>query len=309
MTKSSSPSLYTPRHWLTWAGLGLLWLLCRLPFPVLLGLGRLLGRAMYHLIPRRRHIARVNIGLCFPERSAAQQQDLLYRHFEAMGIMVFELGLSWWGSSQRLRALTRIEGLEHLETALAAGQGVLLLGAHYTTLEISGHLISLCTSHPIQSMYRPHENLVINHIMARGRVRCLEKLIPRDDIRGLLKALKANRIVWYAPDQAYEGKGFALVPFFGVDAPTNTGTPRIARLSGTQVLPFVSHRLPGSHGYQLKILPALDNFPGDDEVADTARIQRLFEAQIREYPEQYFWLHRRFKRKRGADADVYRQDC
>lgn len=272
---------------------------------MLLALSRPLGRLLLIAIPRRRHVAQTNLDLCFPELSPANRRQILRQHFESMAMMLFELGLSWWSSHEKLGKLVHIDGLEHLDTALAQGKGALLLGAHYTTLEISGRLLTLSTQHPIQSMYRPHENPVLNHVMTRGREDSLDAIIPRDDIRSLLRALKQNKVVWYAPDQAYEGKGHALVPFFGVDAPTNTGTSRIAKLSGTKVLPFVSHRLPGDQGYQLKILPALEAFPSDDEVTDTARLQQIFEQQIREYPAQYFWVHRRFKRKRDRRANVY----
>lgn len=306
-TPNSQPnrSLYSPRHWPLWLGLGLLWLLCQLPYPLLVSLSRPLGRLLLMVIPRRRHIAQTNLERCFAALSPEKRKQILRQHFESMAMMLFELGLSWWGSQAKLGKLVRIDGLEHLDAALAHGKGALLLGAHYTTLEISGRLLTLSTQHPIQSMYRPHEHPLLNHVMTRGREACLDAIIPRDDIRSLLRALKQNKVVWYAPDQAYEGKGHALVPFFGIDAPTNTGTSRIAKLSGTRVLPFVSHRLPGAQGYQLKILPALDDFPSDDEVADTARLQQIFEAQIRAFPEQYFWVHRRFKRKRDKHANIY----
>jgi len=306
--QTTSPTLpIAPKHWPLWLGLGLLRLLNLLPFRWQLKLGRLLGRLMYRLAGSRRHVAATNLRLCFPELSDEERQQLLREHFHSMGIMVFELGLSWWASDKRLAALTEIEGLELLEQAMAQGKGALLLGAHYTTLDISGHLLATQTQLPIRSMYRPHENPVIEHVMRRGRESYLDSLIPRDDIRGLIRTLKQNKVVWYAPDQAYQGKGSALVPFFGIPAATNTGTSRIAKMSKTAVIPFISVRKADGSGYQLKLLPPLENFPSDDEIADATRIHHVFEEQIRKNKAQYFWVHKRFKLKWQSGEDVYKK--
>ncbi len=296
-----------PKHWPIWLGLALLRLLNTLPFRLQLKLGKQLGNFLFHVAATRRQVAATNIRLCFPELSDDEKATILRQHFHSMGIMLFELGLSWWGSDKRLTALTEIEGLEHLENAIADGNGALLLGAHYTTLDISGHLLATQTDLSIRSMYRPHENPVIEYVMRRGRERYLESLIPRNDIRGLIRSLRQNKAVWYAPDQHYEGKGSALVPFFGIPTPTNTGTSRIAKMSKTAVIPFISVRKEDGRGYTLKLLPALDNFPTDDEVADATRIHQLFETQIRNNKAQYFWVHKRFKRKHVAGEDPYKK--
>ncbi len=296
-----------PKHWPIWLGLALLRLLNMLPFRMQLMLGKQLGNLLFRVAAARRHVAATNIKLCFPELSDDERATLLRKHFHSMGIMLFELGLSWWGRNQRLAALTEIEGLEHLEKAIAAGGGALLLGAHYTTLDISGHLLATQTDLTIRSMYRPHENPVIEYVMRRGRESYLDSLIPRDDIRGLIRSLRQNKVVWYAPDQHYEGKGSALVPFFGIPAATNTATSRIAKMGKTVVIPFSSVRKEDGSGYTLKLLPALDNFPTDDEVADATRIHHIFEAQIRHNAAQYFWVHKRFKRKRIGGEDPYKK--
>lgn len=283
-----------------WCGIGLLWLVTRLPYRWLLPIGAMTGRVLHFLAPRRRRIARVNIRLCFPELDEHQQRDLVRRHFETMGIMLMETGLSWWSKPQRLCPLSQIEGLEHLEAALARGRGVMLLGAHYTTLEISGPLLSCHVRQPVDSFYRQHENPVIEYVMRRGRERHLNSIVPRDSIRDLLRSLKQNHIIWYAPDQAYQGKGSALVPFFGVAASSNTGTSRIIKMSGAALLPYHSMRLPQG-GYRLRISAPLENFPSGDDIADTLRIHRIIEDNIRQCPEQYFWLHRRFKRRHAPD--------
>ncbi len=301
-----NPPLH-PKHWPLWLGLGLLRLLNTLPFRLQLKLGELLGGVLFRFANARRHVAEVNLKLCFPELSEQERATLLREHFNAMGIMLFELGLSWWGSDKRLAALTEIDGLEHLDNAIKEGRGALLLGAHYTTLDISGHLLATQTNLTIRSMYRPHENPVIEYVMRRGRESYLDSLIARDDIRGLIRTLKQNKVVWYAPDQQYEGKGSALVPFFGIPVATNIGTSRIAKMSKTAVIPFVSVRKDDGSGYHLKLLPPLENFPSGDEIADATRIHQIFEAQIRENRAQYFWVHKRFKRKHTKEPDIYKE--
>ena len=294
-----------PQHWPLWLALGLLRLLSLLPFRSLLVMGSLVGGLMYRFARSRRRVAATNLKLCFPELSESERQVLLKEHFQSMGIMLFELALSWWGSDKRLASLTEIEGLDHLDTAVNKGNGALLLGAHYTTLDISGHLLATQTQLAIRSMYRPHENPVIEHVMRNGRESYLDSLIPRDDIRGLIRTLKQNKVVWYAPDQQYEGKGSQLVPFFGIEAPTNTGTSRIAKMSKTAVIPFVSVRKADGSGYKLSLQPALEGFPTTDEMADATRIHQVFEEQIRLNKAQYFWVHKRFKRKWIEGKDPY----
>ncbi len=303
---STRPPL-APQHWPLWLALALLRLLNLLPFRLQLFLGKILGSLLLRISSARRHVAKTNIKLCFPELSDVERAVILHEHFHSMGIMLFELGLSWWSSDKRLAKLTEIEGLEHLDAAIERGKGALLLGAHYTTLDISGHLLATQTNIAIRSMYRQHENPVIEYVMRNGRESYLDSLIPRDDIRGLLRTLKQNKVVWYAPDQQYEGKGSALVPFFGIEAPTNTGTSRIAKMSKTAVIPFISIRKADGSGYSVKLLPPLENFPTDDEIADATRVNHVFEEHIRKNKAQYFWVHKRFKRKRIPGEDVYKR--
>jgi len=306
--KSSRDTLpLAPKYWPVWLGLGVLRLLNLLPYRWQLSLGKGLGGLLRRVAKSRRHVVETNLRLCFPELDEAAREQLLRKHFESMGIMFFELGLGWWASHGRLKKLTTVEGLENLESALETGRGALLLGAHYTTMDISGRLLATQTHIPLRCMYRPHENPVLDYVIRRGRESYLDKSIPRDDIRGLVRTLRENKVVWYASDQAYQGKGYAMVPFFGVPAATNTGTSRIAKMSKTKVLPFVSIRQEDGSGYLLKILPPLEDFPSNDEVADATRIHQLMEAQIRQHPAQYFWVHRRFKLKRSREKDVYSQ--
>ena len=211
--------------------------------------------------------------------------------------------MSWWGGEQPLRKLAHLEGLEHLHRALQQGKGVILLSAHFTTLEIGGRLLSMQA--PFHVMYRPHKNAAFEATLQTARSRHFEKAIPRGDLRGMLKSLRENTPVWYAPDQDYGREQSVFVPFFGISTATITGTSRLARISKAAVVPFFQTRLPGTQGYQLTLYPALKDFPGDSIEADTARINTLIEARVREQPDQYLWAHRRFKTRPEGEAGVY----
>lgn len=296
--------LLAPKYWPTWLGLALLRALTPLPYRVLMALGRTLGTFVRFLPLNFVRVARRNLQLCLPDLSAAEREKLLLRNFQSVGMGLFETALSWWGSYPRLRRLTQVEGMENLEAALKRGKGAILLSAHFTTLEMSGAALAVRT--PINIMYRPTRNAVMAHFLARNRARRTRRAIRRDDVRTLVTALKANEPVWYAPDQSYRNKGAEMVPFFSIPAATNTATSRLAKLTGAAVIPYFPERLPQGRGYLMRILPALENFPGDSPIEDALRFNRLIEEQIRRVPDQYLWLHRRFKGL-GADyPDYYR---
>lgn len=290
-------SIASPRYWPTWMGLLLLWLTAKfLPYAAAVWLGRQMGRLGYKLAARRRHIAEVNLALCFPDMEDAQRDQLVMRHFESLGIGLLMTGFAWWSSDKKLQHLLHIEGLEHLEACLNQGRGAILLGSHFTDLELSGRLFILC--HPTAVMYRRHENPVIEWAFSRNRQRNFIAAIPREDIRQTIRTLKKNHPVWYAPDQSFIGPNSTLVPFFGVTASTNTGTSRLAKISKAPVLMFNCYRLPNSQGFRLIFQPPLENFPSKDLQADAARINGLIEEAVRNAPEQYLWTHRRFKKRK-----------
>lgn len=295
-------ALLAPHYWPTWIGLGLLRLFEPLPFALLVRLGAALGMLVRFLPVRFTRIARRNLELCFPEKTAKERERIYAAHFRNLGIALFETAMSWWSGDERIRRLTRMEGMEQLERALLAGHGAILLSAHFTTLEIGARAIT--SRMPVNIMYRPSRNAVLARFLTRERSKRSKRAIARDDIRALVSALGANEPVWYAPDQSYRKKGAQMVPFFGIPAATNTATSRLARMTGAAVLPYFVERLPGSVGYRVTIHPQLENFPSDDPVADAAQFNALIEAQVRRVPDQYLWIHRRFKGL-GADYPDY----
>ena len=300
-TPQSYPPPLSPRTWPLWPVVGLAWGLTRLPFRWQRWLGRGIGHLFYALGRERRHITRVNIDLCFPELSAAEREALVKAHFTSAGMGALETVSGWWAADRRFAGLYTLEGLEHLDAALAQGHGVLLVSAHFTHLEFCARILSL--HRRFAAMYRPNRNQVLDYLFKRNRNYHTLGAIERNDIKGLLRSLKNNQPVWYAPDQAGRGKQFTLAPFFGLPAATQTATHRIAKVSGAPVLPFFGRRTPDGH-YVLTIHPPLENFPGADSDQDAARINAVMEEAIRLAPEQYFWSHRRFKGRPGL-ADPY----
>ncbi len=303
MTKSISR--FAPRYWPTWIGLSLLRLLEPLPYRLQALLGRCLGRLIYILPSGFKRIARRNLELCYPDMDIGERDKLLAAHFRSLGLGLFETSITWWSPAERMLALTEVEGLEHLDAVLAQGRGAILLSAHFTTLEIGARAI--CARRPTSIMYRPTKNPVLERFLQSNRGRHAKRAIPRDDIRTLISALKAGEIVWYAPDQAYRKKGAEMVPFFGIPAATNTATSRLARMTGAAVLPYFPERLPDNKGYRMVIQPALDDFPSDEPAADALRFNHLIEAQIRHVPDQYLWIHRRFKGTSVDYPDYYQK--
>ncbi|MGC3981615.1 MAG: LpxL/LpxP family Kdo(2)-lipid IV(A) lauroyl/palmitoleoyl acyltransferase [Steroidobacteraceae bacterium] len=299
-----SPRLFAPRYWPTWMGLGLLRILAPLPLPILLWLGKWLGRVVRYLPVGFVRIARRNLELCLPELTTAQRERLLREHFESIGIALFETALAWWASDQRIQQLTDVAGLEHLAAAQAHGKGVILLSAHFTTLEIGAR--ALAARMPLNVMYRPTNNEVMGRFLSNNRALRTRRAIRRDDVRTLVTALKANEPVWYAPDQSYRNKGAQMVPLFGIPCATNTATSRLAKMTGAAVLPYFPERLPNGR-YRMIILPPLAGFPSDDSIADATRFHQLIEDHVRKVPAQYLWIHRRFKGLSEDYPDYYRK--
>jgi KDO2-lipid IV(A) lauroyltransferase len=295
--------LLYPRYWSTWLALGTLRIIEPMPYPFLMWLGRQIGNVAARLPLRFVRIARRNLELCFPELSLREREQLLRDHFRSVGMSIFETAISWWSPDARIQRLVQLEGGEHLDAALARGRGAILLSAHFTPLEIGGR--ALCILLPTNIMYRPTRNAVLERFLMLNRGRRAKRAIPRDDVRTLVSALKANEPVWYAPDQSYRKKGAEMVPFFGIPAATNTATSRLARMTGAAVLPYFPERLPNGRGYRMVIHPALEDFPSKDAQADARRFNEIVEAQVRRVPEQYLWLHRRFKGITDDYPDYY----
>ena len=297
-------TLLAPRHWPAWLGVGVIRLVARLPYRVLMALGRALGRLIQHVPSARRPVAETNIALCFPGLDATAQAALVDAHLRDLGLMLMEFALGWLGSERAIaRVPVTIEGLEHLEAVRAQGRGVLLVGGHFSHLELCARLVSRRIG--IAGMYRRMDSAVFEWVVLRARLGYADAMFDKDDIRGTVKYLRAGGTLWYAPDQDMRSKDNVFVPFFGVPAATITATHHLARLSGAAVIPFFHRRLPGGQGYVLRLGAPLDDFPGASATDDTARINACIEQMVREAPEQYLWVHKRFKTRPPGLPPVY----
>lgn len=300
----NSPSMYAPKYWALWGGLGIIRLMILLPFTFNMWLGNGIGRLFYRFAHKRRHIAEINLQICFPDETPEWRENLARKHFESLGKSLFEMPMSWWSSDKKLLPLREIQGIENLQKAKAEGKGVLMLSAHFTSLEIGGRL--LVGDVPFGVMYRKHKNPVIEAMIGGSRDRITEIAISRDNVRALIRRLRSGGIVWYAPDQNSQRKTGLFIDFFGFPASTSSATARLAKMTGAAVVPFKSVRRDDDSGYDLRIEPALTDYPCGDLEQDTQRVNDVIETWVRETPEQYLWVHRRFRtRPQRSDKSPY----
>lgn len=307
-TDASQPltRFWQPRHWPLWLGLGLLRLTSLLPLQAQLAVGRGLGWLGYWFVPARRRIAARNLALCFPERSAAERNVLLRQHFASLGMTVIEHGLAWWCSDERVRARVDVHGAEHLLDAVATGRGVVLLTGHFGAQEFTGRIFRLLLP-GVGALYRPNRNPFVDELLRRIRTRSATEMVPKQSMRRMIRLLRQGTPVWYAPDQSHRRAFSALIPFCGEPAMTTTALSEIARLGNALVVPVLPRRFPETGRYSLEILPPLANFPGTTPEEDALRVNTLLESHIRKAPEQYFWIHRRFKGRPAPLPDPYEE--
>jgi Kdo2-lipid IVA lauroyltransferase/acyltransferase len=291
------------RYAVAWLGYAWMRLVVLLPFRAQMAIGRALGRLAYSLLRDRRRIAARNIDTCLRDLPAEERARILAQHFESLGLSLVEMAMGWFGRLDAVRQRIDIEGAEHLEAALAKGRGVILFSAHFTAFEFFWPALrALCPK--LAGMYKSQRNPVMNRAMQRGRGRSYDVQISKDNVREMLRTLRENSVFWYASDQSYGGKGSVLLPFFGEPAMTNTAIGRIAKTSGAAVLPYCCRRLANGR-YAMTIGAPLDGVPSGDQVADTRALMGKLEEYIRLSPEQYWWIHQRFKGRPAPLPDLY----
>jgi KDO2-lipid IV(A) lauroyltransferase len=296
------PSFYGPRYWFTWLGLGFFHLLGYLPMSVSLGFGRLLGDLFFYFARSRRRIAEINIAKCFPHLSAAEQKNLVHNNLRSTGKSIVESSVALWGPERQFKQRYTIAGLEHIEAAKQQGAGVLLVGCHFTTLDAAARILAFHVKYDM--LYRKDPNPLLAYKLIKARESFAGNAIVRSDTRQLIKNLRQGNVIWYAPDQDFGAKHSVFAPFFGVQAATVVGTARIAQLGKAIVLPFAHYRDANNH-YRVVIGSPLDNYPTGDDVADATRINHVIETAIAKQPDQYLWVHRRFKTRPPGEASFY----
>jgi len=288
---------------LTRLGLAVIWLLHFLPLAALAPIGRALGLGFYGLSRERRNVTLTNLRLCFPDWSEAERRRVARRHFQAFGRGFLEHGVLWWSSKERVQRLVRIEGLEHWRAV--ADRPVIWLAPHFIGLDMGG--VRLTTEYPVASVYSHQKDPAVDAILFHGRTRFIvpELYSRQQGIRPVVKAMRKGLPFYYLPDMDFGARDSIFVPFFGVPAATITGLARIARLADAVVVPAVTRQLPGAGGYVLTFYPAWSDFPSNDDARDARRMNAFIEERVLEMPEQYFWLHKRFKTRPPGAARFY----
>ncbi len=285
--------------------LALLWLLHWLPLAGLAPLGRALGALLYALGRSRRRTALRNLKLCFPQFDAAARERIAREHFQWLGRSILERGVLWHASPQRLKRLIHVEG--DVQLAQRSDRAVMWLVPHFIALDVAGAATQLFQSKWVASIYQQQSDPTFDAAIRRGRLRFgLGEVFPRSDsARPLMRAVRAGAAFFNLPDMDFGARDAAFVPFFGVPAATLLAPSRMARALNMVVQPVVAHMLPGGQGYRVTFLEPWSNFPSADAVADTARMNRWIETQVRADPAQYLWVHRRFKTRPPGEPPVY----
>lgn len=309
---TSSPSftaLLHPRYWLTWCYMLLLFLLAQLPFRWQMLMGQGLGRVLYRLLSTRRYVAERNIELCFPEWDKAQRDALVKKHFETNGITLFETGMAWFMPYWRLRKRFTIKGESYwrdLQQGSETGnKGALIMAVHFNTLEITNVAINRLFN--MSMSYRPHNNPVYDVVQRYGRERhnSQSEAVSRNDVRGMVRAMKEGGWLWYAADQDYGPKVSEFVPFFGIEAAMVSAPPRLAAMAGVPIVGISYRRTDGYRGYEIEFMPAFESIPSGDKQVDLAELSQHYERCIRNNPEEYLWVHRRFKTRPEGQEKLY----
>jgi KDO2-lipid IV(A) lauroyltransferase len=286
---------------MTRLGIFILWLLHFLPLPLLAKVGNALGWLLFRFAKERYHVADTNLRLCFPELSDEARRELVKRNFQAFGRSLLERGILWWSPAARIQALTHVIGFEHIQSITP--QPIILLAPHFVGLDVAGSWLTQNVN--LVSVYANQKNPLFHELLLRGRSRFGNpQLYARQQgLRPIVKAVKAGLPFYYLPDQDLATKDGLFVPFFGIPAATLNTVSRLASMTGAKVIPVTTKLLP--NGYEVQFYPAWENYPTEDLFADTRRVNEFIEDRVREMPEQYFWLHKRFKTRPEGEAKFY----
>ncbi|ALK95275.1 lipid A biosynthesis acyltransferase [Massilia sp. WF1] len=282
--------------------IALLWLLHWLPLPILGRIGNAIGWLMYYAIPKRRKIALTNLRLCMPELSEAERVAIAKRHFMGYSRSILERSLIWWAPFERIHGL--IEVVPAVPKAEMESGPTILLCPHFVCLDVAGVAARVI---PLSTIYSPQKNQAFDRLLRHGRERYGPvRLFTREDgIKPILRALRDGLPYFMLPDMDFGEKDASFVPFFGIPAATLTALPRLASATKAKVIPVVATFLPNYKGYRVVFYPAWDDYPGDDMVAATRRMNEFIEERVRENPAEYFWTHKRFKTRPNGEPSLY----
>lgn len=286
-----------------WLMLGILRVINLFPYKFQLKIGSFLGFLIKNLARNKQSIVRKNLELCFPDKTLNEREKLFHASYSSLGISLIEMGLCWWWSKDKLLNLVEIRGTEHIEKALQDNKGVILLTGHFTSLEIGARLLALYM--PVQVMYRTQKNRLFDSYLYTKRCSYFENTISRKNTRALIKGIKKQIPTWYAPDQNFNREQNVFAPFFNIPTATITASSRIAKSGNAVVLSYFPERKSDGSGYILHIEPSFEGFPSGDDIKDATSINHSIEQNVTQCPEQYMWIHKRFKTRPEGEADIY----
>jgi KDO2-lipid IV(A) lauroyltransferase len=284
-------------------GVFILWLIHFLPFRVIVALGNGIGALLYLVAAERRNVGAINVKLCFPQLSDAARRQLLRDHFRMFARSLIERSILWWSTAERISHLIKVEGIEHFDAI--QGRSAILLTPHFVGMDAGGQWVAQHTD--TVCMYANQKNVYLTELLLKKRARFRHQLLysRQQGLRPIIKGMRAGMPFIYPPDQDQGVKDGVFVDFFGVPAATMTSVSRIAQMTGAKVVPSITRALPDGAGYVLTFYPAWENYPSGDEVADARRMNEFIEQRILEMPEQYFWLHKRFKTRPEGETRFY----
>lgn len=294
----------SPKHWHTWFGLGLLWMVGRMPLPMIAVLGSALGVMLYVFFPVRRNIVMRNISACFPELEEQGHKKLALRNYHVTGQSVLANSVAWWASAKRLDRLVTVVGKKNLDAADRSGRPVVLLVGHFLSLEVGGLYLA---RQSIIDIYRRPRNRLLNELLLNRRKRWGTATVCelKEGLRPVIRAMRKGARFYYLPDQDLGRKRSIFVPFMGIQTATIPALSRLCKMTNAIVLPCYTKILPRGSGFEVIIKPPLDNYPSGDNHADAEKMNRSIEVMIRESPDQYFWLHKRFKTRPEGEPPFY----
>ncbi|MHB8453292.1 MAG: lysophospholipid acyltransferase family protein [Acidiferrobacterales bacterium] len=298
--------LLHPRYWPSWVGYVFLRAVAILPLPVIWVAGGVFGSIFYLLHAERRNVALVNIGLCFPELPDHARKSMARRHFREFVRAALAVPIAWWGSARRLERLVHCRDCHHFDDAIAEGRPIILLVPHFVGIEIGGMYLASAGDPQFIDMYKRPKNPLFDYMIWKGRLRFGGTLVERfEGIKPVIRGLKQGMVFYYLPDQDPGSRGSVFVAFFGVPAATLTALGRLAAITNAVVIPCFTRQLPYGQGYEVIFRPPLDDFPTGDELVDARRMNEEIEAGVSAMPEQYFWVHKRFKTRPPGVPEYY----
>ena len=293
-----------PKYFLTWILILLMRVGVFVPFRLQVFFGKIIGKLIYPLMTELRKTAYSNVSNCFPGKKQPQVTLLVKQHFEAIGISLFETANAYFASDKKIKKMLIIVNEQHFTEALKKEGGIILLGSHFMPLMLGGR--ALLIKHTIANIYRPQNNKLFDKVMVKVYLKNGAVMIKSTDTRSIIKAINNSLPIWYAPDQDLGRNNSVFAPLFGIQTATASATSRLAKNNNTRVIPYSFIRT--KHGYEMSFDKPLKNYPSGDAIKDASETNQILEKQILKNPEQYLWIHRRFKTRPEGEENFYSEN-